>query len=309
MMRPKNILVPTDLSFEADQALGHAIFLARLFRADVHLLHVMPKESGESRVEVERVYEEMEAVAARRLGMGEGDVLQGEIMLHAQVLQGFEVVGAVLAYTRRIDADLVVMGTRGRRAKDRPQWQSHAEEIARLSDSPVLTVGRDAWSYPGVIQRVLVPVALRTDSEPVLSVARRVAHHQNAELDLLHVVRPSFGLGAGSSGNGVERQVRERRIIDQMTRAYRNERGPGVRHRFNIRYGEPSEEIVRFAQDQRSHLIIVNSRGHVGVQYALDGSHAAAIIGTAGCPVLTLKTNQASAAPALGPTRQRAIQQ
>ena len=40
-MLPKNVLVPTDMSEGADEALDYACELARTFGATVHLLHVI----------------------------------------------------------------------------------------------------------------------------------------------------------------------------------------------------------------------------------------------------------------------------
>lgn len=306
-----NILVATDLSNEADQALGHAIFLARLVKADVHLLHVMPGEDGQevSPREVERVHERMEGAAARRLELTADRAQRRDVMLHTRVLQGMGVVPAVLAYAMRSRADLIVMGTRGRRAKDRPLWQSHAEEIARAASCPVLTVGRDAWSFPGMIRRVLVPLALTSEREPAVNVARTIAHHQNAEVDILHVVRPNIVMEGALGGGRLVRRNQEQRVFDELDAVYRGERGPDVRHRLHIRYGDPIAEVNNFARERRSNLIIVTSRGATGVQYALEGSVAAAIIGTAPCPVLTLKNHSAPATSAHAVTAAAGVQQ
>lgn len=306
-----NILVATDLSHEADQALGHAIFLARLVRADVHLLHVM---SGETELETrgrdaERVHERMESAAARRLELTGGPAHRTDVMLHTRVIRGMKVVPAVLAYAMQVGADLIVMGTRGRRAKERPQWQSHAEEIARAAPCAVLTVGRDAWSLPGMIRRVLVPVALNNGREPGIGIARRIAHHQKAEIDVLHVVRPNLGVGEFNGNGTASRHRHEHNVLTDLEAAYRIERGPDVRHQFHLRYGDAVSEINDFARSHRSNLIIVTSRGATGVQYAIDGSSAAAIIGTAPCPVLTLKNDHAAATSARAAVVAASIQQ
>lgn len=296
----RNILIPTDLSLEADQALGQAIFLAQMVKADVHLLHVMPgdNDADEPGRGVERVHERMEAAAARRLEPVAGPLRKRDVMLHTRVIRGMNVVPAVLAYAAQIDADLIVMGTRGRRARERHSWQSHAEEIARLATSAVLTVGRGAWSMPGMIRRVLVPIPLDGDSVRAIHIARRFAFEQDAEIDLLHVMKPNLRLTGHRSNRESARIRHEQDAMDRVRAAFNSVRGPDVRYQVHLRIGDPEVAISEFARSARSDLIVVTSRGNAGVRYALEGSTAAAVVGTAPCPVLTLKNKRAAAGAA-----------
>src|SRR5690625_7679435 len=103
MRRPKNILVPTDLSFEADQALGHAIHFARLFGADVHLLHAVDDsvDGPASTGEMESIHAGMGGAAARRLDLAAQEGDERQIMLHARLMRGLAVVHAVRTVVAR----------------------------------------------------------------------------------------------------------------------------------------------------------------------------------------------------------------
>lgn len=287
-----NILIATDLSPEADQALGQAMFFAQTVKADVHLLHVMPGDESEGRAQVvQRVHERMESAAARHLDARLPSDLKRDLMVHTRVIRGMGVVPAVLTHAEQVDADLIVMGTRGRSSKERQPWQSHAEEIARSASCAVLTVGRHAWSMPGMIRRVLVPLSLTGNSSQAIYTARRLAHFNGAEIDLLHVVKPAtLGSRHRSNGDDGRRRV-EHEVMQKIEEAYRESGGPEVSHRVHIRYGEPVSAVVQFVRSRRSSLIVLTSRGATGIRYALQGSVAAAIIGKATCPVLTLKNN------------------
>jgi nucleotide-binding universal stress UspA family protein len=293
---PRNILVPTDLSLEADQALSHALYLARLFRADVHLLHVIASPNGTppTSFEIEQVHERMESAASRRLEGAAAGLADREIMLHTRVMQGLDVVPAVLAYETRFGVDLIVMGTRGRSMAGRLSWQSHAEKIARTASCPVLTVGRTAWSYPGAFQRILVPVTLDGFSSEAISTGRIIAARQGADIDLLHVVpRKHIGMTVEGGGHGTA----EREIAEQVEKAYRASSGPDVRRLVHVRYGEAAQVIAPFAVDRKTQLIVMSTRGAQGIDYAMSGSTTAHVVGSAPCPVLTLKQN--TGAPAL----------
>jgi nucleotide-binding universal stress UspA family protein len=289
---PRNILVPTDLSLEADQALSHALYLARLFRADVHLLHVISPTLAAvepSSFEIELVHERMEAAATRRLDDATSGKKDREVMLHTRVMQGLDVVPAVLAYEARFSVDLIVMGTRGRHGSGRLAWQSHAEEIARTARCPVLTVGRNAFTFPGSISRILIPVMPDGSSNEALATGRLLAGRERAEIDLLHVIpRKSFDTAVNGSSRLAERQITE-----EVERAYRASSGPDVRRLTHIRYGEPAQTLATFAKERQVQLIIMSTRGAQGIDLALSGSITAQVVGLAPCPVLTLKHNTA----------------
>ena len=299
MQRPRNILVPTDLSFSADQALGHAIHFARLFGADVHLLHAVNVEPGaaSSTAEMEAIHARMGEAAARRLDLAAQKEDERKIMLHTRLMQGFDVVPAVLTYTERAEIDLIVMGTRGRDTNERPVWQSHAEEIARAADCPVLTVGSSNMVYPGAPGRILVPVSFKTDPGPALRMAWAIARLQRGALDLLHVASPGVGTADTVLEAVAGRGAREEKLRKRLEHIYRDAVGTNVKHRIHIRYGDPARQVVGFAGRNRVNLIVVSSRGPTGIRYAMDGSTTAAIVGTATCPVLTMKTRNAGAAP------------
>lgn len=301
MQRPKNILVPTDLSFEADQALGHAIHFARLFGADVHLLHAVDDsvDGPASTAEMESIHAGMGEAAARRLDLAAQKDDERKIMLHTRLMHGFNVVPAVLTYVERAAIDLIVMGTRGRDTRERPMWQSHAEEIARVADCPVLTVGRGNMVYPGAPGRILVPVSFKTDAGPALRMARAVARMQRSVLELLHVATPGMGTADTILEAVAGRGRREEKLRSRLEQVFRDAGGTNVKHRLHIRYGDPAREVVGFAKRNRVNLIVVSSRGATGIRYAMEGSTTATMVGTATCPVLTLKTSDAGAAAPL----------
>lgn len=289
---PQNILVPTDLSLEADHALSHALYLARLFRADVHLLHVISPFVERTAAEIEMVHERMETAATRRLEdatMGRED---REVMLHTRVIQGLDVVPAVLAYEERFGVDLIVMGTRGRQSPGRRSWQSHAEEIAQTAECPVLTIGRNAFTFPGAVSRILIPVLPDGSSTEAITTGRLLAARERAEIDLLHVL-PRRSFDTPSKGSG---RATERRLSEEIDTAYRVSNGPDVRRQTHVRYGEPAPTLAAFARERGVQLIVMSTRGAQGIDLALSGSTTAYVVGLAPCPVLTLKQNTATPA-------------
>ena len=142
-MLPKNILVPTDLSVGAEEALDYACELARQFGATVHLLNVIS----------------IPALGVPELGVAmastviDSIIKDNEQALHAlaakKCLQAS--IGQILLRTgdardvinnaaKELHADLIVMGTHGRRGVSRALLGSVTETVVRTAPCPVLTV-------------------------------------------------------------------------------------------------------------------------------------------------------------------------
>ena len=137
----KRILVPTDFSEPADQALDYALQLAAALNATVSIAHVLddPFERtlySEQYVPMpDAVREEIlsyvrERLAARVARSGRHDVT-------SEILSGPPAQAIV---NRARDADLIVMGTHGRHGMAHLLMGSVAERVVRSAPCPVLTV-------------------------------------------------------------------------------------------------------------------------------------------------------------------------
>ncbi|MBX3589549.1 MAG: universal stress protein [Burkholderiaceae bacterium] len=141
------ILVPIDGSPTSERALAEAAGLARLCSATLRLLHVMDPLvhiTGYERPEVfVREIEPALRKAAQDLLAKARDSVAGERVQVETVLvdsQGQRVSDTILDQAKAWPADLIVLGTHGRRGVDRVLMGSDAEQVARRSPVPVLLV-------------------------------------------------------------------------------------------------------------------------------------------------------------------------
>jgi nucleotide-binding universal stress UspA family protein len=143
MNLPKIILVPTDFSVAAESALDEALGLASKLGAKVYVLHayqlpivgfpdgvLVPSAEIASRV-VTWAQSELTACVAKRK---ESSVEIVPILKQADPRE------AVLAVAEEISADLIIMGTHGRKGLARALIGSTAEAVVRTSPVPVMTV-------------------------------------------------------------------------------------------------------------------------------------------------------------------------
>jgi nucleotide-binding universal stress UspA family protein len=147
MKTPSVILVPTDFSTAAEAALDTAIALAAKLGATVYVLHsyelpmigfpdgmVIPTAEIASRI-VTAADTALSECVAKRKGSGVEVV---------PMLRQAEPRAAILAAIKERNADLIIMGTHGRRGIARALIGSVAEALVRVSPVPVMTVHASA---------------------------------------------------------------------------------------------------------------------------------------------------------------------
>ena len=147
----KRILVPIDGSPTSIRGLDEAIALAKLCGASLRLVHVLdrvPMPAGETytvdvfgllREAGERIVQQAKARAAAA-GLDVSTFL-------SEMLPG-RVCDVVVEQAKEFGADLIVLGTHGRRGVSRLLVGSDAEQIVRVAPVPVLLVRAAEGSAP-----------------------------------------------------------------------------------------------------------------------------------------------------------------
>jgi nucleotide-binding universal stress UspA family protein len=136
----KRILAATDFSEASGRALELAVAMARESGAELHVVHAceIPASYGEFATSIDLVTPYTE-VAEKRLGeliRSLRDVIPGT----RSILREGAAWEQILAAADEVGADLIVVGTHGRRGAVHAILGSVAERVARLSEIPVLIV-------------------------------------------------------------------------------------------------------------------------------------------------------------------------
>ena len=141
------ILVPIDGSPTSERALAEAAGLARLCSATLRLLHVMDPLmhiTGYERPEVfvREIEPALRKAAQDLLAKARDGVADERVKVETALVDsvGQRVSDIILDQAAAWPADLIVIGTHGRRGVDRVLMGSDAEQVARRSPVPVLLV-------------------------------------------------------------------------------------------------------------------------------------------------------------------------
>lgn len=141
-MLPKLILVPTDFSENAGQALDYACELAVKVGAKVHVVHAVT--SPPSALQVALSEEMIEGFLKEHREELE-KLVEGRRASTGANIGGYSVeVGdprdLIVNTAKEIGAEMIIMGTQGRRGLARMVMGSVAEDVIRHSPCPVLAV-------------------------------------------------------------------------------------------------------------------------------------------------------------------------
>lgn len=152
----KRILVPIDGSPTSSRGLDEALALARLTGASLRLVHVVDQWTFTAGCEAYTpdIMEMLLAGGRKILDAATARAAAGEVIATGLLSETFggRVSDIVVDEARRWKADLIVVGTHGRRGVRRMVIGSDAEQIVRAAPVPVLLVnaaGNDIEAAPG----------------------------------------------------------------------------------------------------------------------------------------------------------------
>ncbi len=139
-------------------------------------------------------------------------------------------------------------------------------------------------------KRICCAVDLGEPSRMAMEEATELAKRLGAELTLVYVVVPrppvvGEVLVAGNDGSGISLPEAEARLarwrVDAEVRA-------GATVRSLVLAGDPADEIVRCARNERSDLVVVGTHGRKGLRRLMLGSVAERVVRECVCPVMVV---------------------
>lgn len=285
-MTMQKILCATDLSESGNQALKHALRLARKERATVDVLYVDTHP-------VTPVAPQLVMDAIREIVKIEGEGRE-EVKYKLVIKAEDDVVEVIKDYAEAHLADLITMGTHGRQGLRHFFLGSVAEAVIHEFNGPVLTA-RGTTEPPDTISRILVPIDFSMFSGGALQYAKALAHKFDAEIMLIFVaeerVVPFF------SDTGIPAFTMMRMPVELMENAeralaqlYENTDGPIMPVQYVVVEGKPVAEIIQCAETQNADLIVMATRGTSEKKHWPMGSVAEGVLRRATCPVITATT-------------------
>ena len=142
------------------------------------------------------------------------------------------------------------------------------------------------------LKKILCPTDFSEPSLLAIDQASELAKTSSAEIVLIHVVSPLPASPHPGGMHGFDTATYLQEMLTygrESTQRLIEEKFPeDVPVRSVVLAGNPSEEIVRVAEEEGVDLIVTATHGHTGWRRFLFGSVAERVIRLAPCPVLTI---------------------
>lgn len=298
MIEIQRILCPTDFSDFSRNALEYALALARWYESEISVVHVLPQflmhpEYFPYLQQPVLPDSDLRESAQTELGRFVHTARDSGVTTEVRIEEG-QTEDAILDLADQLPADLIVMGTHGRRGFERLVLGSVTEKVLRKAQCPVMTVSQIPRRVPDrpLFKYILCPVDFSTSSTRALEFALSLAEESDGELTLLHVVESLFEPLTGQEGLSVSdyRDYLEKDALRRLKAAVPDKAREFCQPQEVVIGGRPHRQILKLASEKPYDLIVMGVQGRGAMDLALFGSTTQQVVREAKCPVLTIRS-------------------
>ncbi|MEO6348180.1 MAG: universal stress protein, partial [Aquaticitalea sp.] len=276
LLHMKKILVPTDFSKEAENALKVAAQLAHKYNCEIYLLHMLEipfqemdqlsthSALPEAMFFMKLAHQRFEEVMA-------SDYLEG-LTVH-ETVKSNNSFSSVIDTCHEHGVDMIVMGSHGASGFKEMFIGSNAEKVVRTSDIPVLVIKNEHAKF--TVDNFVFASDFKNDNKETYKQAVDFATKLDAKIHLLMVNTPN------NFNNSLEAKKRIEEFIKDYT--FSN-------YTLNV-YNDDSVEkgILNFSREIDADLIGISTHGRQGISHFFNGSISEDLVNHAKRPVITFK--------------------
>ncbi len=185
-------------------------------------------------------------------------------------------------------ADLIVLGTYGRRGLNRLLMGSVTSRIILDSPADVLVVKKPCTECTGEYASVLVPYDGSDFSKRALNRACQIAKQDNSSVTVLYVIpRYEEMLNFFKTESIRKSLMQEAEKIMESAKEFAAIQGLVIKT--EVSEGYAPDRIAEIAKERDHDLIVIGSHGYRGMNKAIMGSTTERVILNAGCPILVVR--------------------
>ncbi len=272
----KKILVPTDFSEQAENALKVAAQLAKKHNCEIHLLHII--EIPMHKVDALSSYNNLpEAVYFMKLAHKQFEELKAKEYLKGLVIHEHvdlhEIFKGIFQTCKKYSIDLVVMGSNGVSGLREMLIGSNTEKVVRTSETPVLVIKNSHDKFN--VNDFVFASDFKDESKSSYKKAIDFAKVLDSKIHLLMVNTPNKFITSAKANKRMNKFVEEFKFSNYVTNIYND---------LSIEKG-----IMNFSKSINADLIGMSTHGRQGISHFFNGSISEDLVNHAKRPVITFK--------------------
>jgi len=271
--RFERFLVATDASEYSGGAVREALKMAQKCGARVYVLSVVARDAEYEALGEQLLKREIDAAAAH-LDQVKAQAQAAGLACETRLVQGNEIHQEIANEAERVQADVIIMGRRGR----------HGLARRLLGDTTVKVIGTAKCSVlvtPRIADITGRHFVLASDgsryADGAAVAAVNLAKFCHTPVTVVSVTRPGHS------------EERKREATQVVRRAVSHLQKEGIEATGTVPHGLPDAVIVETARKVNADLIIMGSHGRTGLERILLGSTSERVINDAPCAVLIVK--------------------
>ena len=270
------ILVPTDFSEQAENALKVAAMLAKKHDAEIYLLHMLEipmqeVDPGMMQADVPEVLFFMKMAHQKFENLMDSDYLD-DIIVHETVKSDIS-FAQIKDACKEFDIDLIVMGSHGASGLKEMFIGSNAEKVVRTSDVPVLVIKNEHSTFE--ISDFVFASDFKNDNKETYKQAVKFAKAVGAKIHLLMV---------NTANNFITTQDANTRVNDFISGQTFENYTITIQNDTSVEQG-----ILNFSKDINADLIGISTHGRQGIAHFFNSSISEDLVNHANRPVITFK--------------------
>lgn len=273
----QKILVPTDFSKEAENALKTAAIIAKKLDAEIYLLHMLDLPlnlidpvQGNSQNVPEALYF-MKLAHMHFSKIKESDYLKDLSVTEA--VQFNHAFKGITEFAKNNNCDLIIMGSHGSSGFQEMFAGSNTEKVVRQSEIPVLVIKEEAKDFK--IEKFILATDTEIDNKKTLLKAIEFSKLFEAELHLLFVNTPNNFTTTKQAYADLEEFLQEMNLNSIKKHIYND---------ISVEKG-----ILNFSEKIKADLIGISTHGRKGLAHFFNGSISEDLVNHARRPVITFK--------------------
>lgn len=272
----KRILVPTDFSKQAENALKAAAQIARKNDFEIHLLHMLeiPNQMNDAISGATEIPEIMLFIQKAKETLHY--IKEKNYLKDLSVIESIKFEKAsqgILSYSKEHQIDLIVMGSNGISGIEEVIIGSNTEKVVRLSTTPVIIIKEETTDFNPT------NIVFASDfSEEIKKPFQKILDFANlfdAKLNLVTICTPNSFKTTAITKKITQKFISEFEIKNFSTHIYNDT---------NIEKG-----IIHFSKEINADLISLCTHGRTGLAHFFTGSISEDLANHATKPLLVFK--------------------
>jgi nucleotide-binding universal stress UspA family protein len=274
----KKIITPVDFSQHSEYALETAAELAKKHNTELVVMHML--ELSESVFSASSNQKNEQAAFMLMMANKQFQTFLDKPYLEGvkvtPMIKHHKVLKEVSEVAQSIDADLIVIGSRGHSVHEGIFTGSNTEKVVRYSNTPVLVVKSKLKTVN--FNSIVLATDFSQESIPAVKKGLEVLLKLGQKVTLLHINLPNFGF---LSTDEIEEKVATFLKVSQLNK-----------EDFSIAYladYNPEDGILNYARRTKADALSMITHGKKGLSNFFGGSISEDVVNHTKLPVITFK--------------------